>query len=69
MQVGIDSFAAAFDENSRAVNPSERLRQLVQQISRISFQMNAASLPQVKMMRAIDAIGARVLPALAETHK
>src|SRR5258705_1693864 len=32
MQVGIDSFAAAFDETSRAVNPSERLRQLVQQI-------------------------------------
>jgi len=28
MQVGIDSFAAAFDENSRAVNPAERLRQL-----------------------------------------
>src|ERR1700732_5321100 len=33
-------------------------------ISRISFQMNAASLPQAKMMRAIDAIGARVLPVL-----
>ena len=33
-------------------------------ISRISFQMNAASLPQVKMMRAIDAIGARIVPAL-----
>ena len=33
-------------------------------ISRISFQMNVASLPQSKMMRAIDAIGARVLPAL-----
>src|SRR5882724_6945834 len=32
MQVGIDSFAAAFDDNSRAVNPAERLRQLVQQI-------------------------------------
>ena len=32
MQVGIDSFAAAFDENSRAVNPAERLRQLVKQI-------------------------------------
>src|SRR6202051_4259326 len=32
MQVGVDSFAAAFDENSRAVNPAERLRQLVQQI-------------------------------------
>jgi len=33
-------------------------------ISRISFQMNVASLPQSKMMRAIDAIGAQVLPAL-----
>ena len=33
-------------------------------ISRISFQMNVASLPQVKMMRAIDAIGAAVAPAL-----
>jgi len=33
-------------------------------ISRITFQMNAASLPQVKMMRAIDALGARVAPAL-----
>src|SRR2546428_1671392 len=32
MQVGIDSFAAAFDENSRALNPADRLRQLVQQI-------------------------------------
>src|SRR5712671_5083755 len=33
-------------------------------ISRISFQMNVASLPQVKMMRAIDAIGARIAPGL-----
>jgi alkanesulfonate monooxygenase SsuD/methylene tetrahydromethanopterin reductase-like flavin-dependent oxidoreductase (luciferase family) len=32
MQVGIDSFAAAFDVNGRAVNPAEWLRQLVQQI-------------------------------------
>ena len=32
MQVGIDSFAAAFDENSRSVNPADRLRQLVEQI-------------------------------------
>jgi hypothetical protein len=33
-------------------------------ISRISFQMNAASLPHAKLMRAIEAIGARVAPAL-----
>ena len=32
MEIGIDSFAAAFDENSRAVNPAERLRQLIEQI-------------------------------------
>jgi hypothetical protein len=33
--------------------------------------MNVASLPQVKMMRAIDAIGARIAPALhqADTGK
>jgi probable LLM family oxidoreductase len=33
-------------------------------VSRLTFQMNAASLPQIKMMRAIDALGARVVPAL-----
>src|SRR5262249_45678948 len=33
-------------------------------IDRVSFQMNAASLPQIKMIAAIDAIGARVAPAL-----
>jgi probable LLM family oxidoreductase len=32
MQVGIDSFAAAHDDNSFSVNPSERLRGLVEQI-------------------------------------
>ena len=32
MQIGIDSFAAAYDERSRAVSPSERLRNLVEQI-------------------------------------
>src|SRR5260370_27493321 len=32
MQAGIDSFAAAFDENTLAVNPAQPLRQLVPQI-------------------------------------
>src|SRR5262245_40899507 len=32
-QIGIDSFAAAFDERSQAVDPSERLRDLVGQIA------------------------------------
>jgi len=35
-------------------------------ISRISFQMNAASLSHGKLMRAIEAIGSRVAPALRE---
>jgi hypothetical protein len=33
-------------------------------ISRITFQMNASSLPHEKLMRAIEVIGARVPPAL-----
>jgi len=33
-------------------------------ISRISFQMNAASLPHAKPMQAIEAIGTRVAPAV-----
>jgi probable LLM family oxidoreductase len=33
-------------------------------ISRITFQMNAASLPHAKMMRAIERIGERVVPAV-----
>jgi probable LLM family oxidoreductase len=31
-------------------------------ISRLSFQMNAASLPHAKLMQAIETIGSRVLP-------
>ena len=33
-------------------------------ISRLTFQMNAASLPQAKLMKAIESIGTRVVPAL-----
>ena len=33
-------------------------------ISRLTFQMNVASLPHAKLMRAIEAIGTRVAPSL-----
>jgi probable LLM family oxidoreductase len=33
-------------------------------LSRVTFQMNVASLPHAKMMRAIETIGERVVPAL-----
>src|SRR5262245_15764805 len=38
-------------------------------LARVTFQMNAASLPHDKMMRAIDLIGARLIPALAATSR
>jgi hypothetical protein len=33
-------------------------------IARLSFQMNAASLPHAKLMQAIETIGTRVAPAV-----
>jgi hypothetical protein len=35
-------------------------------ISRISFQMNAASLPHAKLMKAIEALGTRVAPLVRD---
>ncbi len=35
-------------------------------ISRLTFQMNAASLPHAKLMQAIEAIGTRVVPAVRD---
>ena len=37
-------------------------------VSRVTFQMNAASLPHEKMMRAIGLLGKRVVPAVRETN-
>jgi len=34
VQIGVDSFAAAFDENSRAISPADRVNDLVSQIER-----------------------------------
>jgi probable LLM family oxidoreductase len=53
-------------------NPEEVIEKVIHYnevlggISRLSFQMNAASLPHAKLMQAIEAIGARVAPALRE---
>jgi probable LLM family oxidoreductase len=51
-------------------NPEEVVEKVIRHsealggISRITFQMNAASLPHAKMMKAIETLGARVAPAL-----
>ncbi len=41
-----------------------RHRETLGGITRITFQMNAASLPHAKLMKAIESIGTRVAPAL-----
>jgi len=51
-------------------NPEEVVEKILRHsealggISRLSFQMNAASLPHAKLMKAIEAIGTRVAPSL-----
>jgi probable LLM family oxidoreductase len=53
-------------------DPNEVVKKIVRHskalggISRITFQMNAASLSHVKMMRAIELLGTQVAPALRE---
>lgn len=53
-------------------DPNEVVKKIVRHskalggISRITFQMNVASLSQVKMMRAIELLGTQVAPALRE---
>ena len=37
MEIGIDSFAAAFDESSRTLTPAARLRHLIEQINSSHF--------------------------------
>jgi alkanesulfonate monooxygenase SsuD/methylene tetrahydromethanopterin reductase-like flavin-dependent oxidoreductase (luciferase family) len=38
-------------------------------LSRVTFQMNAASLPHDKLMRAIELIGMQVAPAVRDRGK
>src|SRR2546422_5510031 len=53
-------------------DPDEVVKKIVRHskalggISRITFQMNAASLPHAKLMRAIELLGTRVAPVLRE---
>jgi probable LLM family oxidoreductase len=51
---------------SEVVEKIVRFDEVLGGIARISFQMNAASLPHAKLMRAIDAIGTKVAPAVRE---
>ena len=59
-----DMFALGLPVAEKILRHSEALGG----ISRITFQMNAASLPQAKLMQAIELLGAAVAPALREAR-
>src|SRR5215470_16633541 len=66
MQVGIDSFAAAFDENIRAVNPADRLRQLVEQIEHADeVGLDASGVGEHHRREFLDAAPTVILGAAA----
>lgn len=61
--------AMLIGDASEVVDKIARHSEALGGISRVTFQMNAASLPHEKMMRAIDRIGEHVLPALRKTER
>src|SRR3979411_357910 len=71
MHVGIDSFAAAFDDSSRAVSPSDRLRQLVEQIAYADqVGLDAFGVGEHHRREFLDSAPAVILAAAAaRTHR
>jgi alkanesulfonate monooxygenase SsuD/methylene tetrahydromethanopterin reductase-like flavin-dependent oxidoreductase (luciferase family) len=70
MQVGIDSFAAAFDDSSRAVSPSDRLRQLVEQIAHADqVGLDAFGVGEHHRREFLDSAPAIILAAAAAQTK
>ena len=66
MQIGIDSFAAAYDENSRAVSPSERLRDLVEEIEQADqVGLDVFGIGEHHRQEYLDAAPAVILGAAA----
>jgi probable LLM family oxidoreductase len=66
MQIGIDSFAAAYDESSRAVSPSERLRNLVEQIEHADqVGLDVFGIGEHHRQEYLDAAPAVILAAAA----
>jgi hypothetical protein len=61
---------SSFSERGDGPNPEEVTEKILRHsealggISRLTFQMNAASLPHAKLMRAIEQVGIRVAPVL-----
>src|ERR1700676_4104212 len=71
MQVGIDSFAAAFDDSSLAVSPQDRLRQLVEQIEQADqVGLDVFGVGEHHRREFLDSAPAIILgAAAARTHR
>jgi probable LLM family oxidoreductase len=66
LQIGIDSFAAAFDASSLAVNPSDRLRNLVEQIEQADqVGLDAFGIGEHHRREFLDSAPAVILGAAA----
>jgi probable LLM family oxidoreductase len=66
MQIGIDSFAAAYDDASLAVSPSDRLRQLVEQIELADqVGLDAFGIGEHHRKEYLDSAPAMILAAAA----
>jgi len=70
MQVGIDSFAAALDDASLSVSPSERLRRLVEQIERADqIGLDVFGIGEHHRREFLDSAPAIILAAAAARTK
>src|SRR5215218_1781031 len=70
MQVGIDSFAAAHDDASLTVNPSERLQDLVKQIERADqVGLDVFGIGEHHRMEFLDSAPAVILASAAARTK
>ena len=71
MQIGIDSFAGAFDDSSLAVSPPDRLRHLVEQIEHADqVGLDAFGVGEHHRREFLDSAPAVILGATAaRTHR
>ena len=70
MQIGIDSFAAAYDDASLAVSPADRLRQLVEQIELADqLGLDAFGIGEHHRQEYLDSAPALILAAAASRTK
>lgn len=69
MQLGTDSFAAAYDAASLAVNASDRLRNLVEQIEHADVGLDVFGVGEHHRPEYLDSAPAVILGAAARTQR